>query len=348
MYKKKVNSLFHFLAKAVEPNLYDQITYLKAENEVLRSMLPKHIRVTKRDKQRLLKASAHLGASVALLLSIVSYRTFQRWRRGEKCLKRPNPVGRRRTAKDIEEAIIRIRKETGWGFKRILGELKKLGFPKISRSTVKRILERNGYDPNGSDDTWRKFLKRHWKTLWACDFLSKDVLTPFGMKTYYIFFVIHVATRRVIVTGITQHPDARWMNQQARNLSIYFHETDNFPTLLLRDGDGKFICRFDEFLALDGVRVLKIPARSPDLNAYAERWVQSFKFECLNHFVVFGESHLRYIIREYLTYYNTLRPHQGVDNNCLVESGEKPSAKGEVLCDERLGGMLRHYYRDVA
>ena len=88
MYKKKVNPLFHFLAKAVEPNLYDQITYLKAENEVLRSMLPKHIRVTKWDKQRLLKASAHLGASVALLLSIVSYRTFQRWRRGEKCLKR--------------------------------------------------------------------------------------------------------------------------------------------------------------------------------------------------------------------------------------------------------------------
>jgi putative transposase len=347
MSTRKVNPLFHFLAKVVEPELSDYITYLKAENEVLRSMVPRGMRVNTRDKKKLLKAGAHLGGSIALLLSIVSYRTFQRWKSGAKSPGKIKPVGRRRTALDIEEAVIRIRKETGWGFNRILGELIKLGFPKISRATVKRILMRNGYDPDGSDDTWRRFLKRHWETLWACDFLSKDVLTPFGVKSYYIFFAIQVATRRVVVTGITQHPDAAWMNQQAKNLSIHFHEIGSFPTLFIRDGDGKFQCRFDEFLALDGVRVLKIPARSPNLNAFAERWIQSFKHECLNHFVVFGEKHLRYIVREYLEYYNRLRPHQGIGNVCLTEPLEKVTGKGEVLCDERLGGILKHYYRET-
>lgn len=345
--KKKVNPFYHFLVKVVEPDLYDQISYLKAENEVLKSMVPKGKRVSQEGRCKLLRAGVHLGGKIALLLSIVSYRTFQRWKSGAKQARKPNPVGRRRTPKETEAMVPRIVQETGWGYTRVLGELKKLGFSKISRATVKRILERNGYDPLEPDDTWRKFLKRHWETLWACDFLSKDVLTPLGVKTYFIFFAIQVATRRVVVTGICTHPDAAWMNQQARNLSMHFQEIGSFPTVLLRDGDGKFQCRFDEFLALDGVRVLKIPAHSPNLNAYAERWVQSFKFECLNHFVVFGESHLRYIIREYLTYYNTLRPHQGVDNNTLVESG-KPSAKGEVLCDEKLGGILRHYYREAA
>jgi putative transposase len=166
------------------------------------------------------------------------------------------------------------------------------------------------------------------------------------MKTYFIFFAIHIATRRVVVTGVSIYPDNAWMEQQARNLSMHFHETGNFPTMLLRDGDVKFCESFDNILSVDGVFVKRLPRRSPNLNAFAERWVQSFKNECLNHFVVFGETHLRYIIREYLEYYNKLRPHQALENEPLGKT-KKISKMGQVLCEERLGGILKHYYREA-
>jgi len=122
-------------------------------------------------------------------------------------------------------------------------------------------------------------------------------------------------------------------------------------TCLIKDGDTKFTEKFDRVFESEGIKVKRIPFRSPNLNAFAERYVQSIKQECLDHFVVFGEHHLEYLVREYERYYNSVRPHQGIRNRTILampspESG--PPDSSEVECDSRLGGLLRHYHLKAA
>jgi putative transposase len=121
---------------------------------------------------------------------------------------------------------------------------------------------------------------------------------------------------------------------------------------LIKDGDTKFTEKFDEVFKSEGIKVKRLPYRSPNLNAYAERYVQSIKQECLDQFVVFGESHLQYLVREYEQHYNTVRPHQGLGNRTIgivpmaPPDGEVNPA--EIECESRLGGLLRHYHRRAA
>ena len=107
---------------------------------------------------------------------------------------------------------------------------------------------------------------------------------------------------------------------------------------------------FDAIFEAEGITVKKVGPMAPNMNAYAERWVQSLKYECLNHFVVFGERHLNYLITEYLDYYNHLRPHQGVDNQVLDSDTSAPSAYAEQIIEFKdvLGGLIKHYYRKAA
>jgi putative transposase len=153
------------------------------------------------------------------------------------------------------------------------------------------------------------------------------------------------------VVGLTPHPDRAWMAQQARNLSMHFTEQPDRPTLLLRDHDGKFSESFDAILAAEGVAVIAVGPLAPNLNAFAERWVQSVKQEVLDHFVVFGEMHLRLLLREYESYHNNLRPHQSLGNvppTATASPPASPLALEDVACDERLGGLLKHYCRRAA
>jgi putative transposase len=120
---------------------------------------------------------------------------------------------------------------------------------------------------------------------------------------------------------------------------------------LLRDHDTKFTKQFDEILETEGVEVKAVGPRAPNMNAVAERWVQSVKQECLDHFVVFGEAHLRHILAEYLAWYHQCRPHQGL-GNMLVDGGDPQMADGplsaqDVSCEERLGDLLKHYRRQA-
>jgi putative transposase len=320
-------------------------------------MLPKRISVTPEERRRLLKFGIPVGPAIKDLITIVSPRTFARWVSGEtKAKRKPQKVpklGRPRTAEAIRDLILKLGRETGWGYTRILGELKKLGVRSVARSTVVNILRENGLDPGPKrgEGTWDEFVKRHAQTLWACDFFSKNVWTMHGLVEYFIFFVIHLGSRRVEVVGMTPHPDRAWMAQQARHLSMYFAEQPVQPTLLLRDNDGKFSPAFDQILQVDGLQVHRITPRSPNLNAVAERWVQSAKGEMLDHFVVFGESHLRYLLGEFQVYFNERRPHQAL-GNAPPQGGPSPPASPlpleEVCCDERLGGLLKHYYRQAA
>jgi len=108
-----------------------------------------------------------------------------------------------------------------------------------------------------------------------------------------VLFFLNVETRRVYIAGLTPHPDRAWVTQQARNTAMFFSEQEVKPAVLLRDNDGKFGPQFDAVFAAEGVEVKRITPASPNLNARAERWVQTVRWELLDRFVVFGETHLR-------------------------------------------------------
>jgi len=285
------------LAQASEHELARMIEYLKTENRILREKLPKRINVTLPERRRLVTLGQPLGSKLKELITIVSPRTFARWASGEGVTKgkgSPRGTGRPRTESEIEDLVVQIAKETGWGYTRILGELKKFGIRSIARSTVVNILKRHGLDPGPQrgEGSWDAFVKRHAATLWACDFFTKKIWTKSGLVDMFVLFFIHVGSRRVHISGMTTHPDGVWMVQQARNLTMFFDEQADRPQFLLRDHDTKFVKEFDGILESEGIEVKALGPRAPNLNAFAERWVQSVKQECLDHFVVFGESHL--------------------------------------------------------
>lgn len=347
--RRILQPLLLLLAGSTDKELARQVQFLKVENQILRSKLPKRITVTAAERQRLLKFGRAVGRGINHLISIVTPRTFARWLSADKESSRQSPakLGRPKTDEEVRQLVIRLARENRWGSARILGELKKLGVRKICRSTVRNILKANGFDPGPylGETTWDEFLKIHAKTLWACDFFSKRIWTMKGRVDGYVLFFLHLGSRRVFVTPSTVQPDRVWMAQQARNVSMHFADQPDKPKILIRDHDGKFSPEFDAILESEDITVKKVGPLAPNLNAFAERWVQSIKRECLDHFIVLGERHLDHLIREYLAYYHTERPHQGLDNRplTLVEPGE--NSAGEIVCSERLGGLLKHYYR---
>jgi putative transposase len=224
----------------------------------------------------------------------------------------------------------------------------------VSRSTVVNLLKENGLEPGPrrGEGTWDDFLRRHAETLWACDFFTKKVWTLGGLVDVYVLFFIHPGTRRVHLAGLTAHPDRQWVAQQARNVALFFDEQPVRPRFLIRDHDSKFVREFDGVLESEGVEVVPISIRAPNMNAVAERFVQTAKQECLDHFVVLGEDHLRHLVTEFLRHYHQERPHQGVGNVPLGGPEEPPGGANlslaEVRCQERLGGLLKHYTRRAA
>jgi putative transposase len=349
-----VQSFLLLIARSTDRELARYLEFLKAENRILRGRLPKHIIVTPRERQRLLRFGRPLGPAIKDLITIVTPRTFLRWLQAEREPRRPvRRPGRRPTPLDIRALIVRIARETGFGYTRILGELKKLGICSVSRSTVVKILKEEGLDPGPKrgEGTWDAFLKRHAETLWACDFFSTKFWTLRGAVDMFVFFAIHVGSRRAHVVGMSPNPDRVWMVQQARNLAIHFGEEAVAPKFLIRDLDTKFVREFDDVLASEGVEILRVGPKKPNLNPHAERFIQTTKQECLDHFLIFGEAHLRHLLKVFLDYYHELRPHQGLDN--VPPSGARPPAPGacpagQVECHEFLGGLLKSYHRKAA
>jgi len=302
--------LFHsflvLLAKATDRQLAGHIQFLKVENEIPRSKLPKRIRVTPAERKRLLKFGTNLGKAIYHLISIVSPRTFLRWLKSGTQVTKRNRLGRPRTDQQIRTLVIRLASENAWGYTRILGELKKLGISNVSRSTIVNILRENGFDPGPKRGraTWSEFVKRHAQTLWACDFLQKKIWTLGGFVDYFALFFIHVGSRRVYLAGTTAQPDHAWVSQQARNVAMLFQDEPTNPKFLLRDYDSKFSRDFDDILNAQGAEVIKVGPRAPNLNPHIERFLQTLQVECLDHFIIFGEEHLRYLVTEFLEFYD--------------------------------------------
>ena len=195
---------------------------------------------------------------------------------------------------------------------------------------------------------WKIFLKAHWEVLAASDFLTTEVWTKGGLITYYIFFVIELNSRNVEIAGITPHPDGGFMAQVARNLTDCENGFLKGKEILIRDGDKKYTEQFDQMLRDSGVKALKLPARSPNLNAYAERFVLTLKRECLWKMIFFGEGSLRRATSEFMAHYHEERNHQSLNNEMIVPFEKIGEEQGSIGRNERLGGMLNYYYRLAA
>ena len=176
------------------------------------------------------------------------------------------------------------------------------------------------------------------------DFFTVEVLTWRGLVTYYVLFFIHLETRRVTLAGFTRHPTESWMAQMARNAVGDAGALGNCH-YVLHDRDAKFCSAFDDVLASERVRSLRLPPRSPNLNAFAERWVRSVKYECLAKLILFGERSLQRALAEFIAHYHSERNHQGKGNVLLFPAPGAPTRRRTVHCRDRLGGLLRYYCR---
>ena len=238
----------------------------------------------------------------------------------------------------------------GWGYRRIRGALRNVGHV-VGRNAIKRVLGEHGIEPAPARSkrmSWAAFFKAHLGALGAMDFFTVEVLTLAGLVRYSVFFVIDVATRRVHIAGIDRAPDGRWMLQVARNLTDAIDGALRGTRYLIHDSDPLFTREFDGLLRAAGVKCLKLPARSPNLNAYAERFVLSIKSECLWKIVPLGEDHLRRAVAEFVAHYHLERNHQALENRLIIAPAEPVNGNGPVVRRERLGGVLSFYYRRAA
>jgi putative transposase len=332
----------------------DVIEYLQEENRVLKGRLgARRLRFNDAERRRLARKAHALGRKVlGELDTLVTPDTLLRWYRKLVALKwtyshRRGP-GRPRVMRTIVDLVVRMALENpSWGYTRIQGALTNLGH-QVGRGTIANILKENGIDPAPDRDArtrWSTFLKAHWECFTATDFLSVEVFTIKGLVTHYVLFFIDIASRSVYVAGITPHPDNSWMTQIARNIT---DARDGFlrdKKYLLLDRDTKYSDAFRAILVRDGIQVIRLPPRSPNLNAFAERFVRSIKEECLNRMIFVGQASLRHAITQYLTHYHWERNHQGLENRllkppCIVSEPHPP-----VKRRKRLGGMLSYYYR---
>ena len=257
--------LLYILVSASKQELIREVHYLKTENQRLRNRLPKTIRTTPEERRQLVQAAQGISkVTLRELVSIVSPATLLRWMNADekpKASRKPSTrkPGRPRTAEDIRALVVRVATETGWGYSRVRGELRKLGY-RLSRQTVKNILVEQGIDPGPKrgKGTWDEFLKIHWQTLWQCDFFSKRVWTWRGPIDLYLLVFLHVGSRKAWVSSATAHPDSAWVAQQARNFTMDLPDGDRQKALVFHDRDTKFTKQFRDILKAEGLRPKKL------------------------------------------------------------------------------------------
>ena len=347
--------LLTYVSGLVNQELLLRNEYLAAENCILRAHLQGRLRLSDPERATLSEIGKRLGRKALEQIACVAKPdTILGWYRklvaqkfdGSK--KRTYP-GRPRVSREVEELIVRFAKEnSGWGYDRIVGALANLGHC-VSDQTVGNILERHGLGPapkRSQTIRWKDFIASHMSVTAGMDFFTVEVLTWRGLATYYVLFLIQLETRRVSLAGITRHPTEEWMQQMARNVTDFESGPVHPRLFLLHDRDAKFCASFRTTLTQFSVRPLMLPPRSPNLNAYAERWVRSVKEECLAKLILFGEGSLRRALSEFSEYYHAERNHQGRKNLLLfprLPSGDPHD--GDIQCNQRLGGLLKYYAR---
>ena len=334
------------------------IEYLRTENQVLKEKFGKKRILLNDDQRRRLAVKGKILGRGRLqeVGTLFTPDTILRWHQTLVAKKWDysqlrRPPGRPRTKQEIVDLILRFAHENpSWRYDRIQGALANLSH-KILDQTVGNILREHGIRPapdRARQTTWATFLKAHWDVLASIDFTTIEVWTKGGLVTFYLLFVMELRTRRVHFAGCTPNPNGSWMKQIARNLTDV---EDGFllgKRYMLIDRDTKFTEVFCEILKGEGVEAVKLPPRSPNLNSHIERFMKSIKDESLSRLIFFGENMLRNTVRQFLEHYHTERNHQSLDNKIIDPDNGVGQTTGEIICRERLGGMLRYYHRAAA
>jgi transposase InsO family protein len=279
---------------------------------------------------------------------LVQPATLLRWHR-DLVRRRWTYEGRRQGRPPLvaqtQRLILRLAAENpSWGYKRIQGELVTLGMP-LSASSVWNVLHRHGIEPapRRASVSWQEFLRQQAAAILECDFFTVETL---WFRRFYVLFFIELSRRRVYLAGITANPDGTWVVQQARNLIMALAEQGQSHRILIRDRDSKFTAAFDEVFRSEGLKLIKTPIAAPRAKAHAERWVGSVRRECLDRTLIVSRRQLETVLREYVTYYNTHRPHRTLDQQAPLpkaKPGPPPDHEGRVRRRDRLGGLLHEY-----
>jgi putative transposase len=313
MRNRKWVRLLAYVTGSVNQELLLQNEYLAAENRILRSKLPSRLRVNDPERATLAEIGKRLGRkALREVACIAKPDTILAWYRrliaqkfdGSKHRQYP---GRPKIGRELEALVIRMAREnTGWGYDRIVGAMANLGH-RLSDQTVGNILRRHGIAPapkRSRTTSWTDFIAAHMDVLAGGDFFTVEVLRWRGLVTYYVLFFIRLGSRQVRVAGITRHPDQEWMEQIARSATQEGWGYLNGCRHVLHDRDTKFCASFRSVLAAGGVKSIALPARSPNLNAFAERWVRSVKEECLSKLILFSERSLFRTLVQFSAHYH--------------------------------------------
>ncbi len=354
--------LFTLLTEAWSVRRDNQIRFLKLQLELYKGKVPgSRVILSPEERHRMLRLGKKLEHKVDDLVGIVTVKTYKRWLREQQGGREPGRVGRpRKITASVRALILRLAREnTGWGVRRIVGELRKLALSP-SRSSVRRVLVDEGlmpdpdrHAPKGVTTPWRTFISAHLNTMVAADFFCKKIWTVTGTHMAYCLVFIHLGSRRVFVSPATYHPTGEWVQQQARNMIMWLEDEGlgfDFP---IHDRDTKFTEQFDTFFDNTIRAVVRTPYQSPIANCFVESWIGTLKRECLNQFFCFSLGHLDHIVQVYANYYNVLRPHQSLGNVQLNRVGEPPPPAtddelGTIRRHAYLGGLLNHYERKAA
>ena len=344
------------LAGWVNRNQQNAIEYLREEVKVLKEQLGKKPRFNDDQRRRLAIRAKKLGlAGLKQLAAIATPRTLLAWhqrliaRKYDGSGKRSQ--GRPPTRREVRDLILRMAAQNRtWGYTRIQGALQNLGH-EIGRGTIAKVLKEAGVDPapdRQQRTTWKEFLRAHWEVLAAADFFTVEVWTAQGLVRYHVLFVLRLATRQVHVAGIMPEPHEQWMKQMARNLTDGLEGFLSGCRYLIHDRSTLFSDGFRMVLEGAGVESVRLPARSPNLNAFAERFVRSIKESCLDQLILIGEASLHRATSHFLLHYHQERNHQGLGNNIIRPEFNPFPRHGAIKCRQRLGGILRYYYREAA
>lgn len=238
-----------------------------------------------------------------------------------------------------------MRENPRWGYRRICGELAKLGFG-VSPTSIRRLLAQARLEPapRRAGPSWREFLRSQAAGIIACDFFTVETVL---LSRFYVLFFIEHASRRVWLAGCTRNPTGEWVTQQARNLGLDFSESG--VRFLIRDRDSKYSGPFDEVFRSEGMRIVKTPVRAPQANAIAERFVHTIRSECVDWLLILNRRHLEHVLRTYVEHYNRERPHRALElRPPMAGDDQQRSRFGNIHRRDRLGGLVHEYYRAAA
>jgi hypothetical protein len=352
-------SLITCLVYCIDRELYKAIDYLREQVRVLVEHQDKQDkRILLTNSQRLRVAARAKQLSRKMLeqcTELFTPDTIMRWYQkliAEKYDGSQNRTyaGRPQILQEVVDLVIRFKQENPrWGYKKIRDQIVYLGYT-ICKSSVKNILIENGYDPEPDltvRSTWHEFIKNHWDVLAACDFFTIELLVGRKLVRCTFFFVMELATRKVFFAPIKLQPDGAYMKQVAKLLTELEEGFLHGKRYLIHDRDPLYTTAgFHAILKSSGIEPVKLPARSPDLNCYAERFVKSVKSEFLDRLILSSVKQLEYVLEQYREYYHHERIHQSLGR--MIEPKHRLDHMAEVVCIERLGGLLKSYHRLAA